>query len=260
MDENFDFGKNWKHYSENALDQKKFTDAAESLKTLFGEENFEGRRFLDIGCGSGIFSIAAKKMGARSVVGVDISQNSVEASQQNSKTFGLAPEDIHFFRMDILDRDKARELGSFERVYSWGVLHHTGKMWEAIAIACERVSPGGVFGLAIYDRHWTSPVWKKIKHFYNASPVFLKKTTVFFFFPVIFVAYLAIGKNPFRLHRGMDFYHDVVDWVGGYPYEYARAEEVIDFMKKKGLRLKSFLPNRYVVGNNQFIFVKDFPS
>ena len=155
MSDRFDFGVNWKSYSEKALSPEKFLAAQTSLKTLLKKSDLNGLRFLDIGCGSGIFSIAAKRLGAREVVGVDISPNSVEASRQNVQAFGMADQGVRFEQADILNAADLAGLGLFDVVYAWGSLHHTGRMWEAIANAASLVKPGGTFTLAIYKKHFS---------------------------------------------------------------------------------------------------------
>jgi 2-polyprenyl-6-hydroxyphenyl methylase/3-demethylubiquinone-9 3-methyltransferase len=223
------------------LDEAKFETALASLKQLFGRESLEGCRFLDIGCGSGIFSIAAKRLGAREVVGIDVNPRSVEASAQNARSFGLKSGEALFIEADILDAATVRGLGKFDLVYAWGSLHHTGRMWDAIAAASGLVEKGGCLAIGIYKKHFTSLFWKVIKRFYNESGSWMRKALICFFYPLILVSVLVLaGKNPFRMRRGMDFYHDVVDWVGGFPYEFASRQEVVDCLEKKGFSLERF--------------------
>jgi SAM-dependent methyltransferase len=254
----FDFGLNWKSYSEKSFDEQKFDTASESLKHLYQRQRFDGMTMLDVGCGSGIFSIAAKKLGCSRVLGIDISPNSVETSRKNARAFGFSGSDeIEFRVMDVLDRQEMDGLGLFDVVYAWGSLHHTGKMWPAIECVCDRVKTEGLLALAIYNRHWSSPCWKMIKWLYNRSGRWIQKIMVWFFWLVIYTGkFLFTGQNPLKMHRGMDFYHDVVDWVGGYPYEYAGRREIIEFMKQRGFILTYCIPAQIPTANNQFLFRK----
>ncbi|MBI4231650.1 class I SAM-dependent methyltransferase, partial [Candidatus Peregrinibacteria bacterium] len=205
---NFNFGKNWQDYSDNALNKKKFYEASRSLEDLIGKENIVGKTILDIGSGSGLFSIAAKELGASKVVGVDISKESVEAAQSNAERFNV--NGVVFQQKSILD-SRIEELGKFDIVYSWGVLHHTGDMKKAIENATSLVAQNGLFVIAIYNRHWSSPLWSKIKHFYNVSPRFIQKVMIYMFVAVIFCAKFAVTKkNPLKNQRGMNFYYDVI--------------------------------------------------
>jgi len=251
----FNFGENWREFSEGSLDADKFNAAIDSLRQLIGSEKINGRSFLDIGCGSGIFAIAASQLGAKKVIGMDISKESVAASIANKNRFALQ-NNITFFHKSIFD-ENISELGTFDVVYSWGVLHHTGNMYEAIDRACRFVSPGALFVLAIYNKHWSSGAWKQIKQFYNATPKMVQWLMVWILYGVIALAKLIVTrKNPFvKKKRGMSFYYDVVDWVGGYPYEYAAKDEILGYMAQKGFRcIKSVSPTA-PTGCNEFVFL-----
>jgi SAM-dependent methyltransferase len=252
----FDFGQNWREFSAHALDREKLTSACESLQHLIPADRLKGAAFLDIGCGSGIFAIAASIGGAARVVGIDISKASVETSKANVQAFG-GERDITFQHRSVFDPE-IQQLGTFDIVYSWGVLHHTGDMHKAIDIASGLVRPGGLFAIALYNRHWSSGLWKGIKWFYNHVPGFLQRLMVWAFFLVIALAKLLVTRrNPFRRkRRGMSFYYDVVDWVGGYPYEYAGREEVVDYMKRKGFECTRFVKPAVPTGCNEFVFLR----
>jgi 2-polyprenyl-6-hydroxyphenyl methylase/3-demethylubiquinone-9 3-methyltransferase len=251
----FNFGENWQAFSAAALNEQRFAAAGESLRDLVGPERIAGRSFLDIGCGSGIFALAAALTGARRVVGIDLSAESVAASEANRARFAPGKA-VEFLRKSVFDGDLAA-LGTFDVVYSWGVLHHTGDMWRAIDAAAAAVSgaPGALLVLALYNRHWSSPAWKIVKRLYNISPRPVRKVMVWKFCAVIAAAKFAVTRrNPFRQRRGMSFYHDVVDWVGGYPYEYATREEVIARVEGKGLACVKVMRPVTPTGCNQFVF------
>ena len=91
--------------------------------------------------------------------------------------------------------------------------------------------------IAIYNRHWSSPVWKLVKWLYNKAGDFGQRVLIWIFMPIIFVAkWLVTLKIPFGMKRGMDFMHNVIDWVGGYPYEYASVDEMKIFLNNLVLR------------------------
>jgi ubiquinone/menaquinone biosynthesis C-methylase UbiE len=256
----FNFGENWQKFSENSLDADKLKAAMESLRKLISEEKIKDRSFLDIGCGSGIFAIAASLMGAKKVIGIDISKESVAASINNKNRF--APQsNISFFHKSVFDED-VFELGEFDIVYSWGVLHHTGNMYGAIDRACRFASSGALFVIAIYNKHWSSGVWKLIKWFYNVMPKPIQRLMIWFFYLIIALAKLIVTrKNPFaKKKRGMSFYHDIVDWVGGYPYEYAGKDDIINYMEKKEFKCVKFVKPVVPTGCNEFVFLKNGAS
>ena len=252
----FDFGKNWREFSDNALDQERFASAFESLGQLIPPGRLKGATFLDVGCGSGIFAIAASIAGARKVIGIDVSKASIETCADNMRKFG-GQRDIVFYHKSIFDPD-VTQLGKFDIVYSWGVLHHTGNMYKAIDIASDLAGPGSLFVVALYNRHWSCGMWKRIKWLYNRVQGFAQRLMVWFFFIVIALAKLVVTRrNPFRgKRRGMSFYYDVVDWIGGYPYEYASKEEVIDYMRNKGFECIRFVKPAVPTGCNEFVFEK----
>lgn len=253
----FDFGKNWKDYSEEALADSSLQASTESLKALFQKDSFSEMSFLDVGCGSGVFSIAAKKLGAPKVVGFDISRNSIEAARNNSLRFLESSQEISFIQGSILDPDFVTKLGTFDAVYAWGSLHHTGDLWRAVKATAHTVKPGGELVLAIYRTHWTSPFWLSIKKIYNWAPRIIQRLMVACFYVLILIAKtICTGKNPYRMGRGMSFYHDVVDWIGGYPYQYATKDEVVSYLREQGFKLTHFIVADLPTGNHQYLFKK----
>jgi 2-polyprenyl-6-hydroxyphenyl methylase/3-demethylubiquinone-9 3-methyltransferase len=252
----FDFGKNWMDFSKKSLDENRMEEAEKSLKDLIGEEAIKNKTFLDIGSGSGIFSITAKKIGAKKVVGFDISENSIKTAFINKKRF-VKNSEIDFQKQSILEKG-FKKWGKFDIVYSWGVLHHTGDMWQAIKNSMSLVKKDGYFVIAIYNKHWTSPIWKIIKWFYNISPKIIKWLMIgFFYFVIAGAKFIVTGINPFKKKkRGMNFYYDVVDWVGGFPYQYASKQEMVDFFENKGFKLKKFIKSEVPTGCNEFVFKK----
>lgn len=252
----FNFGNNWKDYSNSVLMESNLKEAVDSLDNLVGKDLISNKTFLDIGCGSGLFSIAAVKLGAKTVLGFDLSKESVDVSKQNTKRFLGEEADIKFFQRSVFECTPDN-IGKFDIVYSWGVLHHTGDMWSAILNSMNLVEDKGLLVIAIYNRHWSSPIWKRIKYIYNISPLFLQKIMIFvFYFIIIVTKFLVTFKNPLKLKRGMKFYYNVIDWVGGYPYEYATQEEIIQFCKNKNFNLIKTVKAGVPTGCNEFVFQK----
>ena len=130
-------------------------------------------------------------------------------------------------------------------------------MWQAIDNAASLVQPGGMLFLALYNRHWTSPAWTVVKYCYVRAPAWLQKVIVTAFYPVILAAKWAVtGRNPMVMDRGMDFYYNVVDWVGGYPYEYATRAEVIHYLEARKFALRISAPADVPTGCNEYVFVR----
>lgn len=255
----FDFGQNWQDFSDARLDQTRFQSAVASLDTLIGHANLKGKSFLDVGCGSGLFSLAAAAAGCARVTGIDVNPKCVQACTDNGKRLRESVRDagtLDFRQGSALDPNFMRGLGTFDVVYAWGSLHHTGAMWDAIRNTAACVSPnGGVFTLAIYNTHWSCWGWKQIKRVYNLCPRPLRPMFNWSFAGVIGLAkWLVTRRNPFHKQRGMDFWYDVIDWLGGYPYEYASAGEIRTFVEALGFKLVRVTPPEAPTGCNEFVF------
>ncbi len=252
----FAFGENWQAFSK-LITEDRIEAAQTSLINLVGTADLTGKTFLDIGCGSGLFAIAAAQMGAI-VTGIDLDPVSVQTSQANAQKWLPAQGQVNFMRasiLDVADLEKRLPTPQFEIVYSWGVLHHTGNMQQALQNAVQLVRPGGQFVISIYNRHITSPVWVGIKWLYNQLPKFLQKLLIWMFAPVIFMAKgLVTRKNPLTMHRhGMDFMYNVVDWLGGYPYEYVSVTEMQQTLQKLGADSIRVIPAQVPTGCNEFV-------
>lgn len=135
----FRFGANWKRFL-RSLTPERLATAEDSLRHALGVDDLRGKRFLDIGCGSGLFSLSAARLGA-SVHSFDYDQDSVECALDLRARY--APEaEWSIERGDALDRGYLGGLGTFDVVYSWGVLHHTGDLWSALDNALIPLEPG----------------------------------------------------------------------------------------------------------------------
>lgn len=256
----FDFGQNWKDFSERALTQERVEQARRDFAELMKGIELKDRSFLDIGFGQGLTLLCAIESGAR-VHGLDINPKCREVFHYNRDRLHSADTgEVQVTVGSVLDPEPVQLVGSwqpkgYDVVHSWGVLHHTGEMWKAIDNATSLVSPGGHFVLSIYNRHWSSAPWLAIKRFYVAMPKPIQKLMNWSFVPVIYLAKLvATRRNPLRMERGMEFYYNVVDWIGGYPYEYADREEIESYMHLRGFSLVRFVPTIVPIGCNEFVF------
>lgn len=166
----FEFGNNWKKYAIN-IDERRIISAETSLTDMLGIETIQGKPFLDAGCGSGLFSLAAVRLGARKVHSFDFDENSVNTTKSVKETFAPDANNWIIERGDILDKDYLQRTGKHDIVYSWGVLHHTGDMWKAIENAASNVAENGILFISIYnDQGMASNAWRLIKKAYNALP------------------------------------------------------------------------------------------
>jgi 2-polyprenyl-3-methyl-5-hydroxy-6-metoxy-1,4-benzoquinol methylase len=221
----FDFGSNWESFSRNALTSERIKRARADFAALMGDIDIAGRSFLNIGFGQGLSLLIAEESGAK-VVGCDISPKCREVLQRNRAMFpgldqALEPSIVIGSILDEATVNKLKILqpgpaDGYYIVHSWGVLHHTGNMHQAPHHAASLVRNGGYLVLALYNRHWSSPIWKQVKRLYCVSPKWMEAICICVLYPVILAAkMIATRRNPFLMERGMDFFYDVIDWVGG---------------------------------------------
>ena len=262
--ERFAFGKNWASFL-SVLDDERIAEACKSLRQMLGVESLAGRSFVDIGSGSGLFSLAAMRLGAARVHSFDYDRNSVECTRVLKERYYPGADQWVVEQGNALDRDYLGKLGRFDVVYSWGVLHHTGKMWEALENATLLVRDGGVLFIAIYrDQGFWTRFWTAVKRAYNRGAAGRAViTAVFFsyFFLEGLLADLVRLRNPvsryaaYKKSRGMSRVHDWIDWIGGWPFEVATPAAVFDFYKKRGFHLENLFL-RYGHGCNELVFSK----
>jgi 2-polyprenyl-6-hydroxyphenyl methylase/3-demethylubiquinone-9 3-methyltransferase len=147
-------------------------------------------------------------------------------------------------------------------------------MWRAIENLSHLVAPGGLFALALYnDEQYISRAWRGIKRMYQRLPGMVRVVYVLLFWSVLWlkrlfatfaasVLRLLTLRNPVTpftnwiresRSRGMHSWYDLVDWIGGWPFEVARPEEVFRYMRDRGFTLIE-LTTSGGHGCNEFVF------
>jgi 2-polyprenyl-3-methyl-5-hydroxy-6-metoxy-1,4-benzoquinol methylase len=265
--ERFEFGKNWSRFL-TTLDDQRIAEAERAITGMLELPDLTGKRFLDIGSGSGLSSLAARRLGA-TVHSFDYDPHSVACTTELRRRYFPQDDSWKVEEGSALDADYIRSLGEFDIVYSWGVLHHTGEMWKALENAQIPVAAGGKLLLAIYnDTGSQAARWRWIKKTYNQLPRLMK--TPF----AIAVSAPEEAKSlirsvvkgrpgeyvrtwtQYKQVRGMSHWHDLIDWVGGYPYEVAKPEEIFDFYRARGFTLTKLKCGAVGLGCNEFVFQK----
>jgi SAM-dependent methyltransferase len=276
----FAFGENWSRFLE-LVDDERIAAAEESLRGMLGVDDLRGRSFVDVGCGSGLFSLAAANLGA-SVTSFDFDLASVGCALELKRRYRGDDDRWVVVQGSALDVDFLRSLGAFDVVYSWGVLHHTGDMWAALANVETVAAPEATLFISIYnDQGFQSRLWTRVKRKYNSSgqcgrKVILELSRIRLRAPSIILGALFRPYGWYRLRasrrsgdsghgsmsrsmapkrvRGMDAERDLVDWVGGWPFEVATPEAIFGFFRLRGWELRVLKTCRGGLGCNEFVF------
>ena len=250
----FKFGANWAKFL-TGLGPDQIEDATSSLTKMLRVIDLSGKSFLDAGCGSGLFSLAARRLGAK-VHSFDYDPESVACTRELKNLYFPEDQDWIIEEGSVLDLKYLNGLGKFDIVYSWGVLHHTGNM--ALALSNISSLASQKLFIAIYnDQGWVSKYWKTVKAIYNKNS-FGRGLIIVLNIPYLFCFRLMVRRLSGRsLERGMSLWYDMFDWLGGYPFEVARPEEIVDFYFKEGFTCIKLITCRGRMGCNEFVFIKN---
>lgn len=264
--ERFEFGRNWAEFLK-LLDERRIALAEQSLSDYLESADLSGLTFLDAGCGSGIFSLAARRLGAR-VHSFDFDPQSAACARELKRRYFAADSDWTITEGSVLDQSFLAALGTFDVVYSWGVLHHTGAMWTALGNVVPLVRDRGRLFISIYnDQGKISRRWTAVKRLYNRLPGSLRflvlwPVAVHLWWRPMLKDFLLL--RPFRqwreyyTQRGMSPWRDVVDWVGGYPFQVALPEAILDFYRRRGFILERLATCGGTLGCNQYVFRRGY--
>lgn len=265
--ERFRFGRNWRRFL-RTLNDERIGQAEQSLLDFLEVNNLQSKTFLDVGSGSGLFSLVARRLGAR-VRSLDYDPDSVACTSYLREMNFPDDADWTIEHGSALDAEYIESLGTYDVVYAWGVLHHTGDMWRALDLIKLPVAPGGKLFIAIYnDCDEISLEWLERKKRYCSLPGFLRLPyAIAVWAPIEWRSFLYyVRTNQARKYldvwrdykvtsRGMSRWYDMIDWLGGYPYEFAKARTLVEFFEKDGFRLSKLSENNGY-GCHQLVFVR----
>ena len=236
----FSFGENWQDYLKNAS-EREVDRAKRDIEEWLDPISISGKAIIDIGSGSGIHSLAFYLLGAEEICSFDFDQLSVDATKTLWEKEGRPPN-WRIFHGSILDEEWIKSLGKFDIVYFWGVLHHTGAIWDAFEKSISLIKTGGILWISLYAKGPRYVKDLELKKKYNSSSSRGKHRMISKRIGRLMLGRLKHFQNPFtwneNTERGMNVYHDVVDWLGGLPYEVASEDEVLRFGRKYGLVLE----------------------
>jgi glycosyltransferase involved in cell wall biosynthesis/SAM-dependent methyltransferase len=257
----FEFGKNWESYIKANFSEEALGESKVHLLRFLELQNLQDKTFLDIGCGSGLHSLAALDAGATHVHGFDYDPVSIKATKYLRDIRQDHPN-WEFEQASVLDDEYMNKLSLFDIVYSWGVLHHTGDVWHAIKNAASRVKPGGVFYIALYSADVQiepgPEFWLGIKKKYVSSGVIKRR-----WMELWYIWRFMMESQPLKIlkvikraweyekDRGMNFMTDIRDWLGGWPMEFVYDDDVVKFCEGLDFQLEKIVTGE---ANTEFLF------
>lgn len=244
LEKRFTFGKNWSKFVDSHFHPERLEGSIRVFQDFTSLQVLSSKTFLDVGCGSGLHSLAAHKMGAKTVTSFDFDPKAVDATAK-LKTMAGSPSNWAIHQGSILDLDFVSSLGKFDFVYSWGVLHHTGSVWKAIENTSTLVAAKGQMYLALYslDVQPNAEYWLKTKEKYVKSSYFRKIVMeqsylyTYYYSSSILQRIIGLFKPESGRTRGMELMTDVRDWLGGWPMEFVLDDEVVSFVDKLGYQI-----------------------
>lgn len=254
----FAFGRNWSDFIEQKLNDDVIRQSMDHMAGVLRQPSLAGKTFLDIGCGSGIHSLAALRLGAERVVAFDYDQNSVDTAIRVREWAKIPEAGWRISQGSVLDAALIHSLGKFDIVYSWGVLHHTGEMWHAVRNAAVPLKPGGDFYIALYssDNYVDPPpeYWVRLKRAYNQANSMTRKIMELRYVNGLISGAGSLAQIDNYGLRGMELWTDVKDWLGGYPMEFAGFAETRDLAKAElGLDLVNVITGE---GCTEYVFTQ----
>ena len=258
----FTFGKNWRRFLKSYTPERQQV-AKDALLKFLKMKDLNGKTFIDIGSGSGLHSAAAFLAGAKRIHSFDYDPDSVAATRFLHEKFG-SPAHWTVEQGSVLDDAYMQKLGTFDIVYSWGVLHHTGDQWKAIDNAMKAMAPHSQLFIALYAKEaypdWE--YWLDIKRKYNEAGALGK-----FVMELQYIWKHDCHKNwknfaylPSKMfrrcdQRGMAYWSDMRDWLGGWPTEFSSVKEICEFAKEK--HALSVVNLGFGEGNTEFLLMKE---
>ena len=257
----FGFGKNWEDYIQKHFSAERLEISRQHLLSFLNLDDLEGMYFLDIGCGSGLHSLAALLSDASKIYSFDYDSDSVAVTRKLSEHSGN-PIHWRITQGSILDDQFLRTIDAADIVYSWGVLHHTGNMWQAMDNTVKLMKEDALLYIALYDydiQENPSPeFWLGVKQRYNRSnPRSKRKMELLYIWEIMLqkniFAFPVLLKRIFgyKHFRGMAFYNDVKDWLGGWPMEFAKRSDVKAWAEKHGLEMLAMKTGE---ANTEYLF------
>jgi SAM-dependent methyltransferase len=185
--------------------------------TPVDEAFIRGKSVLDGGCGQGRFTLAAQSLGARLVVGVDLS-DAVEQAFQNTRHL----DHVLIVQADLMELPFTAQ---FDYAFSVGVLHHTANPRACFAQVVSAVRPQGFVSAWVYGREgndWVVNILNPIRErFTSRLPSSVLWWLALLLAIPLFTAIRLVYQPAERFEalaflRKRLFYYDYLVWLGKY--------------------------------------------
>ena len=267
-----EFGKTWMPVL-TALTVPQIYHAERSLAARLHMDRLDRKSFLDIGSGSGLLSLAARRRGAK-VFSFDSDPQAVACARELRRRYFPDDADWHIETGSVLDQDYLKNLGTFDIVFAENVLNHTSTMMQALENVKPLVAVGGQLHLSIYnDYQEISDRWDRLKRTYKTLP-----RPAAFLFGLGLIARseakpaLAHWRQRTLRHwlrswvayedgtPGISRWHDWKEWLNAHPYERATVDDVVELYARHGFRLISTSPPRAIFDCASFVFHREQPT
>ncbi len=207
------------------------------LELFFSDEEIVGREVLDAGCGTGIFTIIFANKGARKVIGIDISEGSLNTGRMLKDKFELS--NVEFRKEDMLNLPFKDN--TFDIVWAWGTIHHTENPYQAMNELIRVLKKNGTFFITLYKKTKLTFIHEIIRKILIKTPkkswTFLSKIMAFFLWLVVF-----FFKRREKSRKGEKLEELILDWYFVPIRHYFEPQEIKSFLEKRNFKIEKFLP------------------
>ncbi|MFQ6082591.1 MAG: class I SAM-dependent methyltransferase [Candidatus Aminicenantia bacterium] len=207
------------------------------LELFFKDDEIVNRTILDAGCGTGIFTIIFANKGAKKVIGVDISEGSLNTGRELKEKFKLS--NVEFQKDDMLNLSFKEN--TFDIVWAWGTIHHTEDPYKAMEELIRVLKKDGIFFMALYKKTKLTFIHEIIRRVLIKTPrkswTILSKIMAFFLSPIVF-----LFKKREKSRKGEKLEELILDWYFVPIRHYFYPERIKSFLEKRNFIIEKFLP------------------
>lgn len=202
------------------------------IEKVFSDEEIKNKTVLDLGCGTGGYSLAFRQKGARSVTGVDFSASSINTA--NRKLEKDRARNVHFLNADVRKYD-FRE-APFDIIWCHGVIYYMPDPYEVLNKMCNLVSREGKIFVSFMKNTYYSKImnavrktlWRIPKNLWGAISFLISAA----FFPILFIFNNEKSFSRIRTKVLAQFF-PILNYCG--------IEEAEKFFSKNGFKIEKIM-------------------